>query len=256
MDDLTREFLSVPVPVGEISAYVVRLPVRKWTPDVVGQTGRTLEDWVRNEAPGAVAITGGFFVHERKVSPQEAIGDPLGLLVCQGRRVASWEFAEPWSRRRAVFAARGQELAITWRDRLPFDEQDVDQALQAGPLLVSHGQPVDFSREGFSEDAERFDCDITSIRAPRSGLGLSRDRQEWILAVCEGYQPGLPGLLLEEWAGLFCDLGAGQAMNLDGGGSAALVVDDRQVNKNHDHYTLQEAEPRQPPTMICFSPAN
>lgn len=253
MHDPVRNFLRVRTPGGEVPAYVVRIPVEAWQPTVAWQRGRTLAGWVKAKAPGSVAINGGFFVNEQKVSPEEMVGDPLGLFADEAGRSRGWDFAEPWAGRRAVFAGRGDQVAIAWRDRLPFVEEQLDFALQAGPLLVQHGQPVDFSREGFSEDAERFDCDITAIRAPRSGIGLSRDRRHWILAVAEGYQPGLPGLLLEEWAQIFVNQGAGSAMNLDGGGSAALVVDERQINRNHDRHTLQRSEPRQPPTLICFS---
>jgi len=63
--------------------------------------------------------------------------------------------------------------------------------------------------------------------APRVGLGLDPAGRTLIIAVVDGRQPGYSeGMTLPELAALMAELGAHDAIELDGGGSAALVVRD------------------------------
>jgi hypothetical protein len=62
---------------------------------------------------------------------------------------------------------------------------------------------------------------------PRSAIGLDRDRRTLLLVVVDGRQPRYSvGAELDELADLLVDLGAHEAMSLDGGGSSALVARD------------------------------
>lgn len=61
-------------------------------------------------------------------------------------------------------------------------------------------------------------------RHPRTAAGLTRDRRTLILAVVDGRQPGWSiGMTLEELGALMLRLGARDAINLDGGGSASFL---------------------------------
>ena len=61
-------------------------------------------------------------------------------------------------------------------------------------------------------------------RNPRTAAGISNDGRRLILAVVDGRQPGYSdGMTLRETATLMLALGARDAINLDGGGSSALV---------------------------------
>ncbi|MFD0686090.1 phosphodiester glycosidase family protein [Actinomadura fibrosa] len=60
--------------------------------------------------------------------------------------------------------------------------------------------------------------------APRSAAGVSRDGRHLYLVVVDGRSPRSAGLTVAELAGLLDRLGAGAAVNLDGGGSSALVA--------------------------------
>lgn len=77
--------------------------------------------------------------------------------------------------------------------------------------------------EGFSAGRHQFDSDITDGRHPRAAVGIDGGRI--ILLACDGRAPGEAGLTLGELAALLAHLGAQHALNLDGGGSAALVTD-------------------------------
>lgn len=59
---------------------------------------------------------------------------------------------------------------------------------------------------------------------PRTAIGLSRDRNTLFILVADGRRPGLPGIDGEALAVLLADLGAYDALNLDGGGSSALFI--------------------------------
>ncbi|MCC7535753.1 MAG: phosphodiester glycosidase family protein [Deltaproteobacteria bacterium] len=62
-------------------------------------------------------------------------------------------------------------------------------------------------------------------RAPRTAAGLTRDDRTLILLVADGRAPHASGLTGEELAAMMIELGAWNAINLDGGGSSTLFID-------------------------------
>lgn len=96
------------------------------------------------------------------------------------------------------------------------------QAVGGGPLLVQAGRINVTARE------ERFRPDVTSGSRPRSALGLTAGGELILLAIQN------PGVTLGELASIMAKLGARDAMNLDGGGSTALVVQGRLLNQPSD----------------------
>jgi exopolysaccharide biosynthesis protein len=61
---------------------------------------------------------------------------------------------------------------------------------------------------------------------PRSAVGLNQNGRWLILVVVDGRQPGYSdGITFPELADFLISLGAYDGMNLDGGGSSALVID-------------------------------
>ncbi len=76
---------------------------------------------------------------------------------------------------------------------------------------------------------------------PRTAAGITRDRRHLLLVVIDGRQPSYSvGTTTRETAELLLALGAVEALNLDGGGSTAMVVRDavtgatRLVNRPSD----------------------
>jgi exopolysaccharide biosynthesis protein len=78
-------------------------------------------------------------------------------------------------------------------------------------MVVERGQVVDGLDEG---------------REPRSAIGLDRRGRRLILVVVDGRQTGYSeGANLAELGNILINAGAYLAMNLDGGGSSTLVVE-------------------------------
>ena len=94
----------------------------------------------------------------------------------------------------------------------------VREAVGAGPVLLRDGLAV------VTADAEAFfGTAIPARRQPRSAVGVGPGGRVWLVVV-DGRQPASRGVTLGELALLMRDLGAVDALNLDGGGSSTLAV--------------------------------
>ena len=105
-----------------------------------------------------------------------------------------------------------------------------DQAklvITGGPMLLQNGKVCVRSVE------ENIPRDIAVGRAPRTAVGVKRDGTILLLVV-DGRSFASSGMTLNELAQYFLRLGAINAVNFDGGGSSAMVVDGRLVNKPSD----------------------
>ena len=69
-----------------------------------------------------------------------------------------------------------------------------------------------------------YGCGAQCAYNPRTGIGLSQDRRTLYVVVVDGRQEGTAGAGLDDLANLMRDLGAWDAVNLDGGGSSTLFV--------------------------------
>jgi hypothetical protein len=170
------------------------------------------------------AIIGGFFLRD----PFR----PLGELRRDGRAIDHATVAGGYApQRAAVHAAPDGTVALG--PRAAFGDAPAGDLLQAGPLLIAAGAVVyadDADPEGFSATATQFDSDITIGRHPRAALGLSDDHV--IAVACDGRRSGVDaGLTMSELAEVLRDLGATDAINLDGGGSTTLVHKGHLLNR-------------------------
>jgi len=129
--------------------------------------------------------------------------------------------AGTWLTRRRA----GDTIAWNVRVERP-DGQAVVEAVGGFPLIVQNGRDVVAQQEGVNES-------FGARRHPRTAVGW--DAQRLLLVVVDGRQPPWSdGMTLSELAAFFIRLGATDAINLDGGGSSALVIRGRVVNKPSD----------------------
>ena len=76
---------------------------------------------------------------------------------------------------------------------------------------------------------------FTLATHPRTAVGLSKDKKTLYLVVADGRRTGVPGFTLPQLAAFMSEnLHACAAINLDGGGSSAMWVSDRIVNRPGD----------------------
>jgi hypothetical protein len=234
-DDETTTVYAVRHPASRTRVRVVHFP-----------RTRRLDVWCRG-AGVEEAVVGGFFVRD----PYR----PLGEVWIDGRAVAHEPVPERYAPRRACVVSDGEGVRILARESAP-TQPDAD-LVQAGPMLVAGGA-VAFDpradREGFSAGAEQFDSDITSDRYPRAALGLSDDAL--VAVACDGRRTGVDaGLSMLELARVMVDLGAREAINLDGGGSTTLVHRGHLLNRPYSTQDQPGPQSRRIVTALTFEPA-
>ena len=101
--------------------------------------------------------------------------------------------------------------------------KDAYSAIGGGPVLVKDEQNMILD---YSTNYEMFPSDIfgASVLAPRTAIGYRADGKI-IFFICDGRQPAISqGAKLDEVAQIMIDLGCTDALNLDGGGSTAMVA--------------------------------
>lgn len=122
----------------------------------------------------------------------------------------------------------GDILQVNFALHPNWDELGVNQIIGGGPRLIRSGQ-IDITGE-----AELFRDDILKGRAPRTAIGITAD-QKLLLVTVNGRQPNVSvGMTLNELGNLLIELGALDAMNLDGGGSTTMVIRNLVLNLPSD----------------------
>lgn len=180
-----------------------------------------LLDWCEaNNVTGA--INGGFFGNEINGAEN---GVPVGEVWIGGVQVAKTMSAFD---RGCLYIDSKGEVHIGPRSKFP---SIVDgDLLEVGPQLIKDGELVfESDIEGFSAESNFFDNDVTAGRAQRVAIACS-DETVW-LVVSEGRSPTEAGLTLGEMTQFLLELGVQQALNLDGGSAASLVIDQKLMNK-------------------------
>jgi hypothetical protein len=132
-------------------------------------------------------------------------------------------------------AALGVDLAVRTA-RSPLGTEALFAAVGGGPQLLARGRPrVRGAAEGFDPlSAPWFHGSFVAARHPRTLAGVRADGG-LLLVTVDGRRPGWSaGVTLPEAARVMRSLGARDALNLDGGGSTAMVVRGRTVNRPSD----------------------
>ncbi len=192
---------------GEVGAEVVLTPADAFVKD----TGCVL------------AVNANFFRWLKDGQGKKTLADIVGLSITDGVVVSGANEHEGRGDPAVVFDAQGQARVLdlssqelqadggVWDGVAGIGGSDKDAT--PGTLLVLDGVNLgDTARPG------------PNVRHPRTAAGVSRGGDVLILAVIDGRQPGHSiGITLVELAALMIDAGADDAVNLDGGGSTALL---------------------------------
>ena len=102
----------------------------------------------------------------------------------------------------------------------------MENIIQAGPLLLDDGLA--------STIPEDFNNTLTSVRHPRSAVGLSASG-EWVFIVVDG-RNGIhaSGSTINELTDILRAHGIMYALNLDGGGSTEIIINGKIYNSPSD----------------------
>ncbi len=169
-----------------------------------------------------VAINGDFFAATRaRDAPKEQMPkEQKGYVVDMWATVTGPATTDgrTWSR-----LPKGQErpsLLIDGKNRAVIAEvgvppSDARQVVSGSDILVHNGKDIAPTSEGFA-----------MTRHPRTAVGIADGGKRLVLVVVDGRRKDAAGMTLPELAAVMVQLGCASALNLDGGGSSAIVLED------------------------------
>lgn len=122
---------------------------------------------------------------------------------------SSWDYDPKLSQQALSYVGvtKDGKMKIGLRDTYAAVKQDLQECTGAGVIMVSDGTIQDIS---------------ISARDPRTAIGYTLENVVWMLTV-DG-RHGTKGMTYSEMASIFFTLGCESAVNLDGGGSAQMLV--------------------------------
>jgi len=190
---------------------------------VLGSYGAlfTPSDFAR-QSEALAAVNGGFF----SVRPNRA----RGLVAAHGRilyppQQENFRSTVGFNSTRILFDWIGPDDIENYRIQTKKPGwNECHAALAAGPLLIKDGTSCLHLAESFN----------LNERNPRTAIAQKADGMA-LLIVVDGRQPDWSaGVSLGELTDLMLDIGANDAMNLDGGGSSVMVVNNKLMNRPSD----------------------
>jgi hypothetical protein len=132
--------------------------------------------------------------------------------------------------RSAVSSLRpGDEVTVVTRFS-PRRRAPLHTLIGGWPRIVRGGRSIAGEADSLEGTFPRF----STGRHPRSAVGFSRDSLTLYLIAVDGRSTSSVGMSLAELADALISLGVYDALNLDGGGSTALVVGDSLVTTPSD----------------------
>src|SRR5580692_12095619 len=159
-----------------------------------------------------VAVNANFF---SDVAATPSPEDLLGLAVSNGTVVAPQAFGSN-DAAASLLITKTNTATISPAGSTPTDLSNVFNAVSGNQIVTDGLDTSATTPTGAPHDPFGLD--------PRTGIGLSEDGRFLYLIAIDGRQPGYSvGVTTSDEAALMIDLGIFDGLNLDGGGSTALV---------------------------------
>jgi hypothetical protein len=129
------------------------------------------------------------------------------------------------------------------------DYHQFEQIVSGGPVFLRDGKFIQdcmcFLDDCSASEVKDLTCEefttewkelhYHQVRMPRNGIGYNDDKSVLMVAVADGYAPGHSiGITQKEFAELFSEFDITTAMELDGGGSATMYVNNKLVSRPSD----------------------
>ncbi len=120
-------------------------------------------------------------------------------------------------------------ITLTVSPALP----NIKEMLGGWPKIVQNG--LDYVDQGYADEGGPPGSGSDTQPNPRTAAGFSADGATLFLVAVDGRQPSLSvGMTVHELANFLIGLGVHTAINLDGGGSTTLVINDTVMNSPSD----------------------
>jgi len=202
-----------------MDVYVTRIDLTNDDIKVIGtresERGLKVSDYAKREK--AIAAINGDYFDDKFV--------PIGLTIGP---CGQWAGTKDTGREGVVAIGQGRAWIQKQADVFDPPEDWVETAISGWPMIVKACTPLT-DKELPGSDA------FTRATHPRTAVGISRDRHTLYFVVADGRRTGVPGMTLGQLASFMNErLGVCAAMNLDGGGSAAMWINDKIVNRPSD----------------------
>ncbi|MCX6567551.1 MAG: phosphodiester glycosidase family protein [Candidatus Aminicenantes bacterium] len=169
---------------------------------------------------GAEAVVAGGRVRSVRDGRGDTAIPPGGWVVSGHGASRAWVLANLKEGARVELKSQ-----VRFRPTPPFNPEFV---IGGGPRLVKGGRPAAATDPGIYPE------DFAAARHPRTAAGVRADGRILLVTV-DGRQPELSvGMTIAELTALLIELGAVEAVNMDGGGSTAMVVRNRVINSPSD----------------------
>jgi exopolysaccharide biosynthesis protein len=170
-----------------------------------------------------VAVNGDYFTAEFK---------PIGLIAGM---CGVWKDTKDTTREGLVAVGDGRAQIVPQREVLEQPEPWMETIVSGWPMLVKKCTPLTSTELPGSDG-------FTRSPHPRTAAGVTKDGKTMYLVVAEGRREGVPGMTLSRLARFMAyELGVCSAMNLDGGGSSAMWIRDKIVNRPSDGFEREVA---------------
>jgi exopolysaccharide biosynthesis protein len=128
---------------------------------------------------------------------------------------------------------KGSSVTFSWRLN-PIEPDNNTNWRRAYSMLGGGPQLIKAGKVAITDKQEKMAAGFATDRHPRTAIAKLASG-ELLLVTVDGRQPGVSmGMSLYMLADLLRELGAVEAMNLDGGGSTTMVVHNKIVNKPSD----------------------
>lgn len=203
---------------GNIDIYVARVDLSNEDLMVIStpqsDKGMKVSDFAKKNN-ALVAVNGDYF---------DDHFNPIGLVIGP---CGQWEGTKDTSRE-GVVAIGGHRAEIRTQSEVMDPPEDwIETALSGWPLLVKNCTPLSATLPG--------SAGFTRSPHPRTAAGVSKDGKTLYLLVADGRRANAPGMTLPELAAFMNHrLDACWAINLDGGGSSTMWLEDHVVNHPSD----------------------
>ncbi|RPI70817.1 MAG: phosphodiester glycosidase family protein [Ignavibacteriales bacterium] len=110
------------------------------------------------------------------------------------------------------------------------DHKGIKTLVGGWPRIVHNGKNIITS----DKKVEGIFNGFSETKHPRSGVGFSKDSSIVYFITVDGRQETSRGMSLKEFADLLISEGVYHALNLDGGGSTAMIIQNKIVNSPSD----------------------